>query len=79
MFCRCCLCCRGSRRFRIGGWVYRGLAFDVGEGEGVRGGGCGVDVADGRAHGQDEEVVEEGEEGYSDPAPMLVLLLQLQL
>lgn len=45
----------------------------------MRGGGCGVDVADGRAHGQDEEVVEEGEEGYSDPAPKLVLLLQLQL
>ena len=38
---------------------------------------CGVDVADGRDHdrGQDEE--EEGE-GYSDPAPMLGLLLQLQ-
>ena len=40
---------------------------------------CGVDVADGRDHdrGQDEEEEEEGE-GYSDPAPMLGLLLQLQ-
>ena len=42
---------------------------------------CGADVADGRDHdrGQDEEEEEEEEgEGYSDPAPMLGLLLQLQ-
>lgn len=41
---------------------------------------CGVDVADGRDHdrGQDEEEEEEEGEGYSDPAPMLGLLLQLQ-